>query len=192
MEIIVDLSSSKNIQGLKFKSSYYTDCILNIIDSIKEGSSCNICNLIGGCQNNNHYNFKINLITNKLNKDVEKIYQDIESFFSKKSSSISIITIRELNENKIIYMLKNSKYIILGSNIYSYFSAYENTNDIEDVIIIGFQYGFIKKNDVKNLKNYELYVSKNGKNSKFYIDNPLIKSEFLLISDLNYLKNKNI
>jgi hypothetical protein len=206
--ILIDLSSPENIKGLKFNSDYYIDSVLNTIDSISEGQGCVSCSKneenmeyiipLNLCSNfKKHNRFALNILTNKIDNRVKKIYKDLENKIKNEvPEDINYsIKIEEKEFNEIYKKIKSYKYIILGENIHSYFAAYQNENDIEDVIISGFQYGHLNSLDLNRFElkpedsKYEIYEDKssNSKHSKLYIDNPLMKSEFISYTNLDYL-----
>ena len=200
MEIYVDLSCSKNIEGINLSDKYYIDCILNVIDSIKEGQTCMRCG--GECDDTFKSSFIINLLTDKATFKTNKIYESVRKYFSnlnKKFSyknGITDIILKEMKYENIYKIIEENKHIVLGGNIHSYFAAFENKNDVEDVIIIGFQYGLLKNinnsinfDELISRKKIQIYTDKESKPPKFYIDNPLMRSEFIKISDLNYILN---
>ncbi len=195
--ILIDLSYSENIEWLKFKSDYYIDSSLNIIDSISEGQGCMTCNELDICKDfKKHNKFILNILTNKLDDRVKRICKDLENKL-KNEVPIDVnfsLKIKEKDFPKIYENVKSYKYIILGENIHSYFAAYQNENDIEDVIISGFQYGNLdfginsESELLELIPKSKIYEDKKEKKSKFYIDNPLMKSEFISYTSLDYLE----
>lgn len=197
--IFIDLSSfdDKVYYGLKFKSSYFINAIKDIIDSLEEGVLCEKHNTPSSkgvlCNGQNCSSSKgvlcdgkrydVYIFTNQ-EKDfhmsyVNNIYTDIKKTNSKLNVELNIVSY------DIIYELsKKFKNVILSSNIITYLEVNRNMNDIEDQIVIGYHFGLIKPSQIKVIKNYDsLYID----NDKFYITNPLVRSEFISYTDLDYL-----
>ena len=169
-DIIVDLRlGSKNPKSLK--PEYYKLCIENMIDTLNEGSDCLY---------KKHYRVIFLIEENK----------DYENYIPEKIGNYNIDFKKE-NYDTIYNLIKEMKYIILGDNIISYFALKENRNSIEDMIVIAFEFFHIQnsKSLEKSLKykDTELYVDSDKKLLKgnIYIKNPLLKTEYILISDLN-------
>lgn len=178
-DIIVDLSRSSNSNrssNLNLKPEYYKLCIENMIDTLNEGSDC-LCK--------NHYRVIFLAEDSKFNEDF--IPDKIENYS---------IDFRKESYDTIYNLIKEMKYIILGENILSYFSLWENKNPIEDMVVIGFEYDKIQFRELREFKlskvlNLEIYIDKNSKSLRkhFYIKNPLLKTEHIKISDLNLIEN---
>jgi hypothetical protein len=170
-DILIDLSNK-----IIFKDEYYKICVLSIIDSIIEGENC--CH--GKCKKYNDRKFRLVFMLDKnINTNDVINYKE----FSNKLNC-DYLVVRE--DYECIYNhFKKAKYIILSNNILSFFAVKENINDIEDMIVVAFEYGLLNKKEIKKLSN-SVDIYKEFDN--FYIINPLLKSEYLLISDLNLIK----
>ncbi len=185
--IFIDLSSfsDKTYKGLKFKSLYFTNAITDIIDSMEEGQLCDGCQgpICNNCNENCNKKYDVYIFVNNETKSylqyVNNIVESIKSFNRNLNVELNIVSYDTIYE-----LSKKFRNIILSSNIITYFAVNQNVNDVEDLIVIGYHFGLLKSLDSVDVKFYNsLYFDSN----KFYISNPLMKSEFISYTDLEYL-----
>jgi hypothetical protein len=170
-DILIDLTSFI-LNEVKFKKEYYVLAIKNIIDSVNEGNECikvkKIKNLI--------------FVINKSSKSILKFIQSISSNFDIKSTIVNDDYKGDFTYN----IAKKFKYIVLSSNILSFFAVNQNINQVEDMIVVAFEYGIIEENEIYKTTN--VYIDSKKKDKKFYVKNPLLRSEYLLISDMDLIE----
>lgn len=190
-----------------YKSQFYINGIKDILDSKNEGIVCEIkCD--GQCINSIKKKVKIhifydNFVTanfvgdNFVGDKIAKIDKIAKSSMIKKIEAGNFgdyspeILIYKTPAN-MFYAFQHAKYMILNSSI-SFYGALLNKNSIESIIAISFAYRLLNNNFVgeKFIENFNIFEENIEiyKDKNFYYFDTLIRPEFLVYTDLGFLRN---